>query len=87
MNTKKIKAQGHEVKRYERIHYIIIEGDDAISKRARIPGEVKADEYDIFHYLNRIFIPGIEDIIGLKGITAEELLEPEDQSQLNKFIS
>lgn len=83
---KKLKEKGIIVKKGGFIKYIISKEEGPVSKRAKLPEELKEKEYDEEYYLERILLPSLEDILPLKGITPEDLTEPKDQAQLDKFI-
>jgi DNA polymerase elongation subunit (family B) len=83
---KSLEIKGINVKRGDLIRYIITSGTESVSKRAKLPENIKDNEYDEHHYIHRMLIPAIEDLLPLKGILIEEILEPKTQAQLNKFI-
>jgi len=83
---KAIKKKGGSIRKGLSIRYIICDGEGSITSRARLPEDTIEKEYDAGYYLHRILLPAIEDILPLKGITPEEILEPKDQEQLNKFM-
>lgn len=82
---KELKRQGNEVHRGDSISYVIVPGEEAVSKRARLPET--ATKYDIHYYLERQLLPTIEDMLILKGITFEDVLhEDEHDTNLREFM-
>ena len=85
---KALQKQGKEVHRGDILSYVIIPGEEAVSKRARLPEA--ATKYDTHYYLERQFLPTVEDMLILKGITVENIMHEDDDAErdtnLDKFM-
>jgi DNA polymerase elongation subunit (family B) len=83
---KELEKKNVKVKKGDLINYVIINGDQAVSKRAILSEDIKDKDYDVHHYLYKILLPALEDLIPLKGISIDEIMSSKSQSHLDKFI-
>jgi len=67
------------------VKYVVKQGTEKISERARLPDEIKKEEYDADYYINNQILPSIEKIFELLGYQKEDILETE-QSKLKSFF-
>ena len=68
------------------IKYIVVQGNEIVSKRSKIPEEVEEGEYDPEYYINNQVIPSVERIFNVLGYSKEELIESKEQSKLGSFF-
>jgi DNA polymerase I len=68
------------------VKYIIIQGNEKIRDRARLPEEVSDNDYDSDYYINNQIIPSVEKIFEILGYTKEDILENKSQNKLDKFF-
>lgn len=83
---KALSNKGVNVKKGNTISYVIAEGDDAVTKRATLLQDLQNNMYDACYYIEKVIFPAIDDVLPLKGIAKEEILEPKEQAQLDKFL-
>lgn len=76
---------GEEIKKGDKISFIITKGEGAPSKRAKLTYEVEDSEYDPEYYIKKLLIPAIEDILILRGINTEEIVKEGKQEKLDEF--
>jgi len=81
-----MQQKGIDVDAGTLIKYIVVQGNEIVSKRSRIPEDVDEGEYDPEYYINNQVIPSIERIFNVIGINKEELTEDKDQSKLGSFF-
>ena len=84
--AKKMQQKGINVGMGTLIKYIVVQGNDIVSKRSKIPEEVEEGEYDPEYYINNQVIPSVERIFNVLGYSKEELMESKDQSKLGSFF-
>ena len=84
--AQRLKNKGKKIGPGSIIKYIVIQGNDIIRNRARLPEEVKPGEYDATYYIDNQVIPSVERIFNVLGHTKEELLETKDQTKLAGFF-
>jgi DNA polymerase I len=85
--AQKLKNKGVVVGPGSMISYIVTQGKDRIRDRAKLPDEVKADEYDAEYYINNQVIPAVEKIFEVIGYSKDDLTESKHQKKLDKFFS
>ncbi len=68
------------------ISYVVVAGRDRIRDRAKLPSEVKNNEYDPEYYIYNQVIPSVEKIFDVFGIDILGEIEPKTQSKLDKFF-
>ena len=68
------------------IRYIITKGGGKIRDRARLPDEVKEDDYDGEYYINNQVVPSIEKIFEIIGFTKDDILARKEQAKLASFF-
>ncbi len=84
--ARKMRAMGKPVAAGSTIKFVVVQGKDKIRDRARLPEEVKEDEYDPEYYINNQILPAVEKIFEVIGINIKEMLEGKDQSKLQRFL-
>jgi len=68
------------------IKYIIGRGSGILRDKARLPDEIKENEYDSSYYINNQLVPSVEKIFELFGYTKEDLVENKAQSKLASYF-
>lgn len=73
----------------ERIGYVIVKGNQMISKRAEDPSYIKQKNLDIDsdYYINSQIIPPLERIFSVIGVDKQELLGSGRQTDLNELLN
>jgi DNA polymerase I len=84
--AQKLKNKGIVVGPGSMINYVVTQGKDRIRDRARLPDEVKEDEYDADYYINNQVIPAVEKIFEVIGYSKDDLVESKHQNKLDKFF-
>ncbi|MFC1754038.1 DNA-directed DNA polymerase [Thermoproteota archaeon] len=84
--AKLMQARGDTVNPGDIMRYVIIEGTGKIRDRARLPEEVKKEDYDADYYVNNQIIPSVDSIFEVFGHSKEELAEEKEQSKLDSFF-
>ncbi len=84
--AKRMRQQGKEVGIGTTISYVVVEGDDKISERAKMPEEIKDGEYDAEYYIYNQIIPSVGKIFEIFGINIIEFIEPKLQKKLDAFF-
>ncbi len=84
--AKRMQQKGIKVGIGTLIKYIVVQGNDIVSKRSKMPEEVEEGEYDPDYYINNQVIPSVERIFNVLGYSKEELVESKDQSKLESFF-
>ncbi|MBW2980563.1 DNA-directed DNA polymerase [Candidatus Woesearchaeota archaeon] len=84
--AQKLKNKGVVVGPGSMINYVVTQGKDRIRDRAKLPEEVKADEYDADYYINNQVVPAVEKIFEVIGYSKEDLVESKHQKKLDKFF-
>jgi len=82
----KMKNQGMDVSPGTMIRYIITKGKEKIRDRAKLPKDIKQNDYDADYYTNNQVVPAVEKIFEVLGFNKEELLQKEGQKKLAKFF-
>ena len=67
------------------VRYVIKSGKEKISERARLPDEIKKEEYDADYYINNQVLPSVEKIFEVLGYEKDDIIENE-QSKLGSFF-
>ena len=84
--AKRMHAIGLPIGAGTLIEYIIIKGKEKlIRERARMPDEVKEGGYDPDYYIDNQIMPRIEGILGVFGITQDQLKELKKQKKQLDF--
>ena len=68
------------------IKYIVGMGKGRIRDKARLPDEIKQEDYDAEYYIKNQVIPSVEKIFEVLGYNVLELLEEQSQSKLSGFV-
>ena len=84
--AQRLKNKGRNIGPGSMIKYIVTQGNDIIRNRARLPEEVKEDEYDANYYIDNQVIPAVERIFNVIGYTRLDLLETKEQTKLAGFF-
>jgi len=92
--AKKMLQLGMPVGAGSLIEYVVAQGKqkgkkakakERIREKARLPDEVKQNEYDSDYYIEHQIIPAVEHIFAIFGIPKEQLLESKKQRKLHEF--
>ncbi|MEM3127367.1 MAG: DNA-directed DNA polymerase, partial [Candidatus Woesearchaeota archaeon] len=81
--AKQMIAKGIEVKQGMMINYVVCRGEGIIRDKAKLPEDVKEDEYDSKYYIENQIIPIVKPIFDAIGVELPQLPE---QSKLVTFI-
>jgi len=84
--AQRLKNKGRIIGPGSMIKYVVTQGNDIIRNRAKLPEEVKENEYDADYYINNQVIPSVERIFNVIGYTKEDLLEIKEQTKLEGFF-
>ena len=84
--AQRLKNKGKAVGPGTMIKYIVTQGNDSIGNRARLPEEIKNNEYDADYYIDNQVIPAVERIFNVIGYKKEDLLETKEQTKLAGFF-
>jgi len=84
--AQKLKNQGINVGPGSAIRFVVTQGSDIIRNRAKLPDEVKENEYDPDYYINHQVVPAVERIFNVLGYTKLDLLELKEQTKLEGFF-
>ena len=84
--AKRMRERGDPVGPGSMIQFVVTTGKGIIRDRAKIPDEVKNNDYDVDYYLNNQIIPAVDRIFAVMGIDLNELINPKNQSTLGKFF-
>jgi len=84
--AKRMRQQGKDVGIGTTISYVVVEGKDRISARARLPEEVKEGEYDAEYYTYNQIVPAVGKIFEISGINIADFIEPKLQKKLDAFF-
>ncbi len=84
--AKKLKEKGIEVGPGFMIRYVVTKGEKKIRDKAKLPEEVKQEDYDADYYIENQVIPSVEKIFAVLGYKKEDLFEKRGQKQLGKFF-
>jgi len=84
--ARRMKERGELVVPGTIIKYIIVKGNGVIRDKARLPDEVKNNEYDSEYYINNQIIPSVERIFEVLGYSKELFLVDKAQSKLGAFF-
>ncbi|MCH8903565.1 MAG: DNA polymerase, partial [Bacteroidetes bacterium] len=68
------------------IKFVVTQGNDIIRNRAKLPDEIKKEDYDADYYINHQVVPAIERIFEVFGYKKEELMETKEQTKLEGFF-
>jgi len=83
--AQKMRNAGITVGAGSTIKFIVTVGKGKIRDKAKLPSEVKGNEYDPDYYINNQIIPAIERIFEVLDIKKEEF-EKQSQSNLGSFM-
>ena len=84
--AQRLKNKGRIIGPGSMIKYVVTQGNDIIRNRAKLPEEVKENEYDADYYINNQVIPAVERIFNVLGYKKEDLLEIKEQTKLEGFF-
>ena len=84
--AQRMKNMGKSVGPGTVIKYIVVQGNDIIRNRSKLPEEVSQQEYDAEYYINNQVIPAVERIFAVLGHSKEELMEDKKQHTLGKYF-
>ncbi len=84
--AQRMRQQGRQVLVGSMIRYIVTAGKDRIRDRAKLPGEVKGNDYDFEYYINNQILPSVERIMAVFGIDIIREVEPLHQKRLDAFF-
>ena len=84
--AKKMKAQGIEVEAGAIIEYVITAEGKLIRDKAKLPSEIKNNEYDPNYYINNQVLPAVETIFQVMGFKKQDITSHKSQSGLNEFF-
>ena len=84
--AKKLKERGIEVGPGFMIKYVVTKGEKKIRDKAKLPEEVKQEDYDADYYIENQVIPSVEKIFAVLGYKKEDIFEKQGQKQLGKFF-
>ncbi|MEK6853927.1 MAG: DNA polymerase domain-containing protein, partial [Nanoarchaeota archaeon] len=84
--AQRMKAQGLPAGPGSIIRYVVTQGKDRISDKARLPEEVKEGEYDAEYYVNNQIVPAVERLFDIFGYPAEELEAEKTQQKLQAYF-
>ena len=84
--AQRLKNKGRNIGPGTIIKYVVTQGNDIIRNRAKLPEEIKENEYDADYYINNQVIPSVERIFNVLGYKKEDLLEIKEQTKLEGFF-
>jgi len=84
--AQRLKNKGINVGPGSIIRFVVLQGNDIIRNRSKLPDEVQEEEYDANYYINNQVVPAVERIFNVLGYTKEELLESKEQKKLEGFF-
>jgi len=84
--AKKMEEKGIKLSIGSRISFVVTKGKGRIRDRAKLPEEVKNNEYDPDYYINNQILPAVDKIFEVLGYSSKEILEKE-QSNLKSFLN
>lgn len=84
--AQRLRNQGVNVGPGSMIKFVVTQGNDIIRNRAKLPDEIKKDDYDADYYVSHQVVPAIERIFDVFGYKKEELLETKEQTKLEGFF-
>ena len=84
--AKRLIERGYDVGPGSMIKYIVGMGKGRIRDKARLPDEIKQEDYDAEYYIKNQVIPSVEKIFEVLGYNVLELLEEQSQSKLSGFV-
>jgi DNA polymerase I len=84
--ARRMEKKGQRIEAGTLISFIVIQGNEKIRDRARLPEEVRNKEYDADYYINNQIIPSVERILNIFGYKKEDLLEEKEQKKLESFF-
>ncbi len=84
--AERMKKKGHAIGPGSIIEFVVVKGEKRIRDRARLPEEVKQEDYDPDYYIKNQIIPSVEKIFEVLGYTKEDLLESLEQKKLGRFF-
>ncbi len=83
----RMQQQGKRITAGTAIPYIVTEGKSIIRERAKLPEEVKGNEYDAEYYVMNQVIPAVSRIMEVIGYDSTELAESHKQKKLENFFN
>ncbi|MBW2976449.1 DNA-directed DNA polymerase [Candidatus Woesearchaeota archaeon] len=84
--AQRLKNKGVPIGPGSMIRFVVLQGNDIIRNRSKIPEEVKENSYDPDYYIKNQVVPAVERIFNVLGYTKEDLLETKDQTKLEGFF-
>ena len=84
--AQRLKNRGKSIGPGSIIKYVVTQGNDQIRNRAKLPEEVKGNEYDADYYINNQVVPAVERIFNVLGYRKEDLIETKEQTKLAGFF-
>jgi DNA polymerase, archaea type len=84
--AQRLRNQGVHIAPGSIIRFVVTQGSDIIRNRAKIPEEVKGNEYDSEYYVNNQVVPAVDRIFDVLGYGKESLLENKEQKKLEGFF-
>ena len=84
--AQRLKNKGIHVGPGSAISFVVTQGSDIIRNRAKLPDEIKQDEYDPDYYILHQVVPAVERIFNVLGYSKEELLQSKEQTKLEGFF-
>ncbi len=84
--AKRMQDKGLSVGPGSLIKFIVTKGEGTIGDKARLPEEVKQEDYDPDYYIHNQIIPAVEKIFNVLGYTKEDLLASKEQSKLGSYF-
>jgi len=84
--AKKMKAQGIEIEAGAIIEYVITAEGKLIRDKAKLPSEIKNNEYDPNYYINNQVLPAVETIFQVMGFKKQDITSHKTQSGLSEFF-
>lgn len=85
--AQKLKNKGIHIGPGSAISFVVTQGSDIIRNRAKLPDEVKQQDYDADYYIHHQVIPAVERIFNVLGHSKEELLVSKEQTKLEGFFT
>ncbi|MCG2719499.1 MAG: DNA polymerase, partial [Nanoarchaeota archaeon] len=84
--AKRLRDRGLKISAGTVMKYVITKGKGLIRERAKLPDEVKQNDYDPVYYVNNQIIPAVATIFSVLGYHKSDLSEKKGQEKLGKFF-
>lgn len=84
--AERLRSKGIETSPGSIIQFVVTQGMDIISKRAKLPEEVKQEDYDADYYINNQVVPAVETIFRVLGYSKDDIIEHKEQRKLGRFF-